>query len=329
MQTMATPFYVTFPKPIVVYHSDFVTEPVKGLKKSVKELDPFFLVDGVARGTESLARHAVGGFADSASLLTETFSKNMAVLTLDRRYAQKRDRGKILRGQQGDPNVTFVEGVESGMTKLVQGFLDGVTGVVKAPLRGAEKKGLEGFAKGVGKGLLGLLVKPMIGISDAATDVMIGVKGSVESGSGFHRGAQPSQVRPRRPMYGRDKVLRVYELDDAVACSLMMRTRLAGEIYLGHVDMLDRVALISVKRLLLLGSNGQEQFLLKFKHVANVEVRQIDQANGAPGWGIIVKLNTPRSNGSEIEVITCRNEEEAIRLCAQIQRGANLVANET
>jgi hypothetical protein len=41
--------------------SDFVSEPVKGLKKSVRELDPFFLVDGVARGTESLARHTVGG----------------------------------------------------------------------------------------------------------------------------------------------------------------------------------------------------------------------------------------------------------------------------
>jgi hypothetical protein len=69
-------------------YSDFVAEPVKGLKKSVKELDPTYLVDGVARGTESLARHTVGGFADSASLLTETFSKNMAVLMLLR--AKKR-----------------------------------------------------------------------------------------------------------------------------------------------------------------------------------------------------------------------------------------------
>jgi hypothetical protein len=307
-----------------------VTEPVKGLKKSVKELDPFFLVDGVARGTESLARHAVGGFADSASLLTETFSKNMAVLTLDRRYAQKRDREKTLRGQQGDVGITFAEGMESGMMKLVQGFFEGVTGVVKAPLRGAEKKGFEGFAKGIGKGLLGLLVKPMIGISDAATDVMIGVKGSVESGGGFNRSAfQPTQVRPRRPMYGRDRVLRAYELDDAAACSLMTRTRLAGENYLSHFDMLDRVALLSVKRLLLLGSNGEEQLLLKLKHVASVEVRPIDQEDGTSGWGIIVKLSTPRSNGSEIEVITCSSEEEATELCCQIQRGANLVANET
>jgi vacuolar protein sorting-associated protein 13A/C len=119
---------------------------VKGLKRSVKELDPSFVVDGVARGTESLARHTLGGFADSASLLTETFSKNMAVLTLDRNYAQRRDRRAALRVAEGG-TATFVEGVESGVVKLIRGIVEGVTGVVRAPIRGAEKRGVEGFAK--------------------------------------------------------------------------------------------------------------------------------------------------------------------------------------
>ena len=67
--------------------SDFVQEPLKGFQRSVQEMDASYLVDGVARGTFSLARHTVGGFADSAAMLTETFSKNMVVLTFDRRYA--------------------------------------------------------------------------------------------------------------------------------------------------------------------------------------------------------------------------------------------------
>jgi vacuolar protein sorting-associated protein 13A/C len=124
--------------------SDFVLEPVKGLQRSVQEMDASYLVDGVARGTLSLARHTVGGFADSAAMIAETFSKNMAVLTLDRRYAQKRDRREYLRDQD-DINVAL--GIGSGVQKVVKGFLDGVTGVVKAPIRGAEKRGLEGFAK--------------------------------------------------------------------------------------------------------------------------------------------------------------------------------------
>jgi vacuolar protein sorting-associated protein 13A/C len=285
-------------------------------------------VDGVARGTESLARHTVGGFADSASLLTETFSKNMAVLTLDRRYAQKRDRGRSLR-RDGDMTVTLVGGVESGFIKLVDGFLDGVTGVVKAPMRGAEKRGIEGFAKGIGKGLLGLLVKPIIGISDAATDVMIGVKSTVENSSGAQHAhtSHRNQFRPRRPMYGRDKVLRPYNLEDAVAATLMLRTRNAGENYLSHMDMDDRVALLSSRRLLLLGPRGQELLSLKFKHVANIEVRSMKQEDGSDGWGIIVLLNTPRRNGSEIEVICCKEHSQAVELCSHMKRGMALVDN--
>lgn len=173
-----------------------MNEPVKGLKKSVGELDPVHVVDGVARGTESLA-----------SMLTKTFSKNLAVLTLDRRYAQRRD---MARREQDEFN--FVEGVESGVANLVRGVVEGFTGVVRAPLRGAERSGVQGFAKGVGKGLLGLLVKPLVGLSDAATDVMIGVKGSVEAGKIQPRGGVHGmrQIRPRRALYGNGRTVREY-----------------------------------------------------------------------------------------------------------------------
>jgi len=311
--------------------SDFVTEPMKGFKRSLKELDPGYAVDGVARGTESLARHTVGGLADSASLLMETFSKYMAVVTLDRRYAQKRDRRKSLR-LKSDSKVTLAGGVESGFMKLVQGFREGVTGVVRAPIRGAEKRGLEGFAKGLGKGLLGLLVKPIIGITDAATDVMIGVKSTVE-----YKDAQRqnlallrNQFRPRRPMYGRDKVLRPYNMEDAAAATLMLKTRCAGENYLSHMDMNNRVALLSVKRLIILGPRGEEQLALKFKHVDRLEVRSIRQEDGiTDGWGIVVILNTPRRNGSEVEVISCQSEQEAKNLRMLIQQGVDLISNDS
>ncbi|KAL3925315.1 MAG: hypothetical protein SGILL_000491 [Bacillariaceae sp.] len=308
---------------------DFVNEPVKGLKRSLKELDPGYAVDGVARGTESLARHTVGGLADSASLLLETFSKYMAVVTLDRRYAQKRDTRRSLRNRS-ESRVTLAGGVESGFSKLIQGFREGVTGVVRAPIRGAEKRGFEGFAKGLGKGLLGLLVKPIVGITDAATDVMIGVKSTVE----YKEEQQQSlallknQLRPRRPMYGRDKVLRPYRLEDAAAATLMLRTRCAGENYLSHMDMNDRVALLSVKRLVVLGSRGEEQLALKYKHIKRLEARPIAHEDGTDGWAIVVILNTPRRNGSEVEVISCHSEQEALDLCSQIQRGVDLESSD-
>ena len=308
--------------------TDFVMEPMKGFRRALNELDPGYAVDGVARGTESLARHTVGGIADSASLLMETFSKYMAVVTLDRRYAQKRDRNKSLR-LKSDAKVTLVGGVESGFLKLVLGFQEGVTGVVKAPIRGAEKRGFEGFAKGLGKGLLGLLVKPIIGITDAATDVMIGVKSTVEYKEAQRQNLAlvRNQFRPRRPMYGRDKVLRPYSMEDAAAATLMLKTRCAGENYMSHLEMNDRVALLSIKRLVILGPKGEELLALKFKHVNRLEVRSIREDDGiTEGWGIVVILNTPRRNGSDVEVISCRSEQEAIDLCTLIQQGVDLVS---
>ena len=286
------------------------------------ELDPTHAVTGVARGTGSLARHTVGGIVDSASLLTETFSKNMAVLTLDRKYAQRRDRFKTLPGT----SITFVRGVESGFEKLLRGVAEGVIGVVRAPMRGAEKRGVEGFAKGIGKGLLGLVVKPVIGLSDAATDVMVGVKGALDgAGSGNHqRGTTPTQIRPRRAFYGRDRALHPYQIVDAVAVAIMMRTRLAGENYLSHVDMGGRVAILSVKRFLLLGDDGQTQLLIKLRNIKFVELRPVPKPDeSGMEWGILIFLKNTKY-GNDIEVITTDNREVGIDLCKKIKQGISL-----
>lgn len=301
--------------------SDFVSEPVKGLKRSVEELDPVYVVDGVARGTESLARHTVGGIADSASMLTETLSKNMAVLTLDRKYAQRRD---IARSNQNE-DLNFVEGIESGVAQLLRGVFEGVAGVVQAPIRGAEKNGLEGFAKGIGKGLLGLLVKPMIGLSDAATDVMIGVRGSVDAGRQSSRGVhRMPQLRPRRTMYGKDRTLRVYSLADAAASTLMHRTKLSGDNYLSHLDMGDRVLLVSDKKFVLLGPDGQELLLVKFKHITSIELHQSAESDETKSeWCVVITLSAKGwSDKAHVEVLRCgENLTVATSLLEQLQRG--------
>jgi vacuolar protein sorting-associated protein 13A/C len=285
-------------------------------------MDASYLVDGVAKGTLSLARHTVGGFADSAAMLAETFSKNMAVLTLDRKYAQKRDRDYELRDID-DLNVA--SGLGSGVQKLVNGFLEGVTGVVRAPIRGAEKHGFEGFAKGIGKGLLGLLVKPIIGISDGFTDVMIGVKGSVEGSSIVSQ--QIRQVRPRRALYGPEKAIRSFVYADAAASALMLRTSLAGDAYLSHLDLGDRVILVSCRRMIVLGRHGEELFLLRLKHIEKLELRGAQQEDSSIEWGVVIFLNTARRNGNEIEVIVCNDKLQAEQLLAQLEHGWKVSSN--
>ena len=178
-----------------------------------------------------------------------------------------------------------------------------------------ERKGVKGFFKGLGKGLLGLLVKPMIGISDAATDVFVGVKSSVEGEDHKELDRRQNQVRPRRAVYGPDKHIRRYDAADAVACLLSI-SHLEGQSYLSHLDMDDKIALVSDKCLVILDTEGKETLLVKLKHIERIEV---DSSS------IVIVLNTPRTNGSEREVISCKDKSQAIELGEQLKHGMNFV----
>lgn len=61
--------------------------------------------------------------------------------------------------------------VFKGGKDIVGGFASGIAGMVTAPVSGAKKGGVGGFFKGVGKGLVGAVVKPAVGVADSALSV--------------------------------------------------------------------------------------------------------------------------------------------------------------
>lgn len=71
-------------------------------------------------------------------------------------------------------NRDILDGLGSAGGSLARGLTDGVSGLISNPMRGAERDGIAGFAKGVGTGVLGLVMKPAVGVADAATDVLQG-----------------------------------------------------------------------------------------------------------------------------------------------------------
>ena len=54
--------------------------------------------------------------------------------------------------------------------------MDGVTGVITQPVRGAQERGFEGFFKGIGKGAVGLFTRPTAGVVDFASGSFDAVK---------------------------------------------------------------------------------------------------------------------------------------------------------
>jgi vacuolar protein sorting-associated protein 13A/C len=78
-----------------------------------------------------------------------------------------------------------------------------MTGIVTQPLEGARNSGIEGFVLGIGKGLLGMVAKPVVGVVDFASNVSEGIKNTTTV-------FEEELDRQRLPRFiGKDGVLRV------------------------------------------------------------------------------------------------------------------------
>ncbi|KAF1737396.1 Vacuolar protein sorting-associated protein 13A [Beauveria bassiana] len=66
-------------------------------------------------------------------------------------------------------------GIKVAGKELGYGFFDGISGLVRQPLHGAEKEGAVGLVKGFGKGIGGLILKPAAGIFGLPGYAMQGV----------------------------------------------------------------------------------------------------------------------------------------------------------
>lgn len=124
---------------------DFFYEPAQGLVKSPEEFGK-----GLAKGSISLAKHTTYGLFNTVSKLTGTASKGLATLSFDDDYLKKR---KIQQTTEKPKHLG--EGLLYGTKSLGQGIFRGVTGVVTQPVKGAKQGGALGFAKGLGRGIIG------------------------------------------------------------------------------------------------------------------------------------------------------------------------------
>jgi vacuolar protein sorting-associated protein 13A/C len=64
----------------------------------------------------------------------------------------------------------------SGGRGLIEGVFDAATGVFLKPIEGALEGGVGGFALGVGKGLVGVVTRPVSGVVDFASSSLNAVR---------------------------------------------------------------------------------------------------------------------------------------------------------
>lgn len=84
------------------------------------------------------------------------------------------------------------------------------------PVEGAKRHGFKGFLKGTGKGIAGLVLKPVSGTLDAVSKMSEGVSNSIDK-----KHYKVYRVRPVRPFYTENKYMKEYNELDALGYEIL------------------------------------------------------------------------------------------------------------
>ncbi|KAI9040945.1 membrane morphogenesis protein VPS13 [Aspergillus affinis] len=221
-------------------------EPYQGLVMTDR---PQELGIGIAKGATSFVKKSVFGFSDSMAKLTGSMSKGLAAATLDKEF---QDQRRMSKSRNRPKHALY--GITAGGNAFANSLASGIGGLARHPLQGAEKEGLQGFFKGVGKGVLGLATKPAIGAFDLASNLAEGVRNTttVFDAEGLDR------VRLTR-FIGTDGIVRPYSQREALG-QFWLKTSDDGlyfnEDYIAHLELpsRDMLVMLTYDRIMLVRS---------------------------------------------------------------------------
>mmetsp|Transcript_45817 Transcript_45817/g.71794 ORF Transcript_45817/g.71794 Transcript_45817/m.71794 type:complete len:623 (-) Transcript_45817:24-1892(-) len=187
---------------------DFFYEPAQGAMKS-----PSDFAKGMSKGSLSLFKNSTYGLFNAASKITGSMSKSLVQLSGDEDYIKKRQDAQSARVKAKQTNIS------KERNDLATEASDGLMGIFAKPLAGAREGGATGFLSGLGKGLLGAVVKPTAGLMDLTSMAAEGVRDTTKSTEDVLK-----RVRPPRVNLG-DGILRHYDARSAHGCDAMRRLR--------------------------------------------------------------------------------------------------------
>ena len=168
--------------------TDFLGNPL-GFVNDVTEGVSGLITEG---NVSALVQNVTYGLSNSAVKVTGSLSEGLGRVTMDERHEEIRQR--ILRIHQGHSGDYLVAGLKG----FGFGLLGGVTSVFSQTFEGVSNEGLSGLFTGLGKGLVGIVTKPAVGILDLANGAASAVRDSSRSSSK----EVPRRLRPPRLVAG-------------------------------------------------------------------------------------------------------------------------------
>ncbi|CAD7935394.1 unnamed protein product, partial [Amoebophrya sp. A25] len=135
-------------------------------------------------GTLTLARSPLQALAKTGTLFVDSFGGLLSDgahifshFTFDEDYIREQRRIRRMKKQE-------IDGILAGGGEALKSLGDGAVGLLDVfvkPIEGAQEDGVAGFFTGLGKGLMGTLVKPVSKIGEAISDVGQGISAGISS----------------------------------------------------------------------------------------------------------------------------------------------------
>ena len=145
---------------------ELINEPRKGFLQGPSQFGK-----GLARGIAGLISGVVGGAFDSVGKITGTLYAATQQMTGKSR--------EIIIDEEDEPE-NILSGTAEGLLGVGKELAKGFTGVFLNPYRKAKQQGVKGFFKGLGSGLLGLIISPFAAVFKLVNSIAVGMKNTVK-----------------------------------------------------------------------------------------------------------------------------------------------------
>ncbi|KAF6021743.1 hypothetical protein EB796_019947 [Bugula neritina] len=298
--------------------------------------NPLGLVNDVTTGISGLVtdgnvgmllKNVTHGASNSLAKVAGTLSQGLGRISMDANHEEHRDQ---IRRQYAGSNVLL------GFKSLAHGIIGGITSLAQQTLEGASQDGLEGMFTGFGKGVVGTVTKPVVGVLDFASGAATAIRDTSGGGGGIH-----TIQRKRKPRccYSRHGLLPVYSSRSATGQQVLLFLNgdsKTQERYIDHIRLTNQPEphhmLVSDQAVYLLNMNRPQEepsLLVSLSDLLSCIYVRKERADGSIQHYIEVKWKRlSESGGSHYKTSTstvrCETSEVAEQVVILIDHARGL-----
>lgn len=253
---------------------DFFYEPIQGAVHGPRQF-----IEGLEAGTQSLARGVFVGVVRGAANVTEVVNANLAGLTADDDFIDERKAHQRMLTDamsRGVTSRTLNDSLYLAGASIARGIRSGALGIVDQPTRYASKHGPIGFVKGVGKAVVGAIVKPVVGVGDAAALLMNHVSDATSKKQVLPK--IPKRLRRALPSRSAQKpncvILKPYDDRAAKAQKIVTGGESVDDVYIGHVNIPTHLIIASDQCFWAIDRRSREPWCVSWEEISHFGVVQ-------------------------------------------------------